>query len=74
MGWPAPDPTGVFFDAQTPEALEGAVQLFEAHEDEFEPGACRSNAERFEEERFRRVFRATLEELWIRFQHGESLE
>jgi glycosyltransferase involved in cell wall biosynthesis len=74
VGWPAPDPTGVFFDAQTPEALERAVRFFEAHLDEFEPEACRSNAERFEEERFRRVFQTTLEDLWTRFQHGERLE
>ena len=49
VGWPGPDPTGVFFDAQTPEALTRAVDLFEAHEDEFKPDICRSNAERFEE-------------------------
>ena len=74
MGWPAPDATGVFFDAQTPEALTRAVDLFEAHEDEFKPDICRSNAERFKEKRFRRVFQATLEKLWTRFQRGERLE
>jgi glycosyltransferase involved in cell wall biosynthesis len=74
VGWPAPDPTGVFFDAQTSEALENAMEIFEGHEDEFKPAVCHSNAERFEEERFQREFRATLEELWTRFQLGERLE
>jgi len=74
VGWPAPDATGVFFDVQTPEALEKAVGFFEAHEGEFKPEICRSNAKRFEAERFRRVFRATVEELWSRFQRGERLE
>ena len=74
IGWPASEATGVFFDAQTPEALEEAVNLFETHEDEFNPKVCRRNAERFGQERFRREFRATVEELWSRFQRGEELE
>jgi glycosyltransferase involved in cell wall biosynthesis len=74
VGWPAREATGVFFDAQTPEALEMAVKLFEAHKDEFEPEACRRNAERFGQGRFQHEFRATVEELWRRFQHGEVLE
>jgi glycosyltransferase involved in cell wall biosynthesis len=74
VGWPASDVTGVFFDAQTPEALEDAVKLFEAHESEFTSGACRRNAERFWQGRFRQEFRATVEGLWNKFQHGERLE
>ncbi len=74
VGWPAPNATGVFFDAQTSEALEAAVNLFEAHEAEFEPDTCRHNAERFGLERFQREFRATVEELWYRFQLGEDLD
>ncbi len=75
VGWPALDATGVFFDAQTPEALEEAVKLFEAHEREFTSEACRRNAEHFGgRERFRREFRATVEELWDTFQHGKELE
>jgi glycosyltransferase involved in cell wall biosynthesis len=74
VGWPDSEPTGVFFDAQTPEALEAAVELFEAHEGEFEPEACRRNAERFGKERFRRQFRSTMEDLWGKFQRGERLE
>jgi glycosyltransferase involved in cell wall biosynthesis len=74
VGWPASGATGVFFDAQTPEALESAVKLFKTHEDEFDPENCRRNAERFGAERFRRELRATVDELWDRFQRGERLE
>lgn len=73
-GWPSPNATGVFFDAQTPEALEDAVDLFESNEDGFSPEACRLNAERFGHERFRREFWAVVEGLWNRFQLGQDLE
>ena len=74
VGLPAPDATGLFFDAQTPEALEAAVRLFETHKEELRPEVCRRNAERFGQERFRREFEAAVNELWDRFQHGEGLE
>ncbi len=74
VGWPTSEATGVFFDAQASEAIEAAVKLFEAHEDEFEPRACRRNAERFGRERFQSEFRAAVEELWGRFRRGEALE
>jgi glycosyltransferase involved in cell wall biosynthesis len=73
-GWPTPDPTGVFFDNQAPEALEKAIKLFESRETEFKPEACRRNAERFGRKRFQRELYATIEELWSRFQRGEPLE
>ena len=74
IGWPARDPTGVFFDSQAPEALKEAVNLFENHENEFKPGACHRNAKRFGRERFQREFGSAVEELWDRFQRGERLE
>ena len=74
IGRPKPNATAVFFDTQTPEALEAAIQLFSAHEDELSPEACRRNAERFGQQRFQREFRSTAEELWGRFQRGERLE
>jgi glycosyltransferase involved in cell wall biosynthesis len=74
VGWPEPGATGVFFDAQTPEALESGVRLFETHADELEAETCRRNSERFGEERFRREFQATVEELWGRFRSGDGLE
>jgi glycosyltransferase involved in cell wall biosynthesis len=73
-GWPASEATGVFFSDQTPEALEEAIKLFETHEDEIRPDACRRNAERFRQQRFQREFRSIVEELWGRFQHAEELE
>ena len=74
VGRPARDATGVFFDEQTPEALEAAVRLFEDEEGSFDPQTCRRNAERFGQERFREELRATVEDLWYRLQHGEGLE
>jgi glycosyltransferase involved in cell wall biosynthesis len=74
IGWPSAGPTGIFFDAQTPEALQRAVKLFETQEKEFEPHACRRNAERFDRERFHREFRVTVQTLWTKFQRGEGLE
>jgi glycosyltransferase involved in cell wall biosynthesis len=74
VGLPAPGATGLFFDAQTPEALEAAVSHFEAREEEFKPEVCRRNAERFGHERFRREFEAAVNELWDSFQRGERLE
>ncbi|NOZ68977.1 MAG: glycosyltransferase family 4 protein, partial [Deferribacteres bacterium] len=55
-------PTGIFFHEQTPEALIGAVKEFEASEDKFNPSEIRKNAERFSIERFRREFRAFVDE------------
>ena len=74
VGWPAPEPTGVFFDSQSPEAIEAAVKLFEIHKDDFSPEACRRNAERFGQERFRHELIGTVTELWKKFQNGERLE
>ena len=74
VGWPAPEATGIFFDAQTPDALEEAVRFFEEHDGEFESESCRRNAERFRQERFREEFQATMERLWNDFQRGERLE
>jgi glycosyltransferase involved in cell wall biosynthesis len=74
VGWPGAHATGVFYGTQTLEALEGAVQLFEAHEGSFTSAACRRNAERFAQERFGRELRETVANLWSRFHNGESLE
>lgn len=71
---PEPGATGLFFDYPSPEALIAAVERFEASDGEFDPAACRRNAERFGRERFFREFRSVMEELWSRFQRGEGLE
>lgn len=59
-----PAPTGLFFDAQTPQAVAEAVLRFEAHEARFDPRACRRNAERFDVACFRRAFAGCVEAHW----------
>ena len=51
--------TGVFFHEQTVDALVAAMQRAEMMD--FDPSACRSNAERFDAREFRRRFRAAVE-------------
>jgi glycosyltransferase involved in cell wall biosynthesis len=58
--------TGVFFNEQTPGAIAGAVRAFEAMS--ISRGACRVNAERFTEARFRSEFRALVEREWAHFR------
>lgn len=55
-GLDKPQPTGVFFAAQTPEAIADAVLRFEANESSIDALACRRNAERFGAQRFQREF------------------
>lgn len=62
--------TGVFFDAQTPEALIAAVEAFEALPVPIAPETCRRHAEDFAPERFRERFAAEVERAWAAF-HGE---
>jgi glycosyltransferase involved in cell wall biosynthesis len=45
-------PTGVFFGAQTPNAVVRALDDFYAHEQDITAEACRTNAQRFATERF----------------------
>jgi glycosyltransferase involved in cell wall biosynthesis len=54
LGGGAADPTGVWFDEQTPDALASAVLRFEGAEAAFDSKAIRAHAERFGAERFRR--------------------
>ena len=62
--------TGVFYDRHSPDAIADAVQRFETIA--MRPDACRSNAERFSAERFRREFAATVEREWSRFAGGAA--
>lgn len=50
-------PTGLFFDEQTPEAIIQGVRLFEKEKERFDPRSCRQNVTRFSKERFCREFR-----------------
>ena len=50
------EPTGVLFDEQTPAAIIDAVEQFETRS--IDEDACRRNAARFSEERFKSEFMA----------------
>jgi glycosyltransferase involved in cell wall biosynthesis len=63
-GLKAAEPTGLFFDAQTPQAIADAVLRFEANQSRFLPTACRENALAFAPERFRAEFAALVENAW----------
>jgi glycosyltransferase involved in cell wall biosynthesis len=47
-----PDPTGVFFAAQTTEALIAGIEQFEREAGRFDPSAARRNSERFRNDRY----------------------
>ena len=49
-------PTGIFFQPQTQEALQTAILEFENNAAIFTPEVCRRNAERFSNQRFRKEF------------------
>jgi glycosyltransferase involved in cell wall biosynthesis len=58
-GWgDTANPTGVFFEQQTVESLNRAVDTFEAKLAEFDPVAIRRHAETFSTARFRREFKS----------------
>ena len=53
-----PGKTGAFFDAQTPESLQQAVEQFDPTV--YDPAACRAQAERFSKSEFHRRMLETL--------------
>ena len=53
-------PTGVFFNEESPAALQAAIRVFTENSREFSAAACRENAARFRPARFRREFAAFL--------------
>lgn len=59
-----PNPTGLFFDEQSADAITRAVQQFEEVPDAIRPEACRENALRFSPERFRQEFADCLLSAW----------
>jgi hypothetical protein len=54
--------TGVLFDTQSADAIVAAIRRFEAST--FDSDACRINAARFSEARFRAEFAAHFDSLW----------
>ncbi len=61
-------PTGLFFDAQTPEAIRQAVKRFEADGHVITPENCARNAVRFDTKHFHRAYIETVTKAWIK--HG----
>ncbi len=57
--------TGLFFDEQTPDSLNRAVDLFEANETTFKSGQMRAHAETFSKQRFKAEM--------LEFIHGKTL-
>ena len=51
------EPTGMFFEQQTTEAIIQSIEAFERERARFDPHACRRNALRFSRQRFRQEFR-----------------
>jgi hypothetical protein len=59
-------PTGVFYPQQTIPSLVAAIREFESRRDAFSTAACRANAERFSEPRFRSEFGSLIQREWNR--------
>lgn len=59
--------TGIWFDAQTAEAIVGAIARFERMEAYIHSAACRTHAESFSSERFRKEFRDYVNRRWLAF-------
>ncbi len=63
--------TGLFFDAQTPEAIIEAVDRFEATMSRFDPARIRRHAEGFRTDRFKAEMRAVIEDRLARERAGD---
>jgi hypothetical protein len=71
----SPQPTGIFFNKQTSDSIVEAVDLFEQMESRITPQACRANALRFSEERFRAdLLNFVTEEFDRYFQHQDGFQ
>ncbi|MEO8345770.1 MAG: glycosyltransferase [Betaproteobacteria bacterium] len=67
-------PTGVYFAEQTPEAIAAAVREYEANAARISVAACRANAARFSDGRFRGEFAAFVATHQARFNLGERAQ
>lgn len=64
VGIESAKPTGVFFTNQTVDSLAEAIEKFELNLALIKPENCRSNADRFDNDRFRTEFREFVNEKW----------
>jgi len=67
-GLDAAEPTGVFFEEQSVDAVVAAVHEFERNEARIQAAACRRRAERFSAERFRAEFAAWVARRYARWR------
>lgn len=63
-----PQPTGVFFEEQSVEAVQHAIRQFEQEEHRITPLNCRQNALRFGADRFRQEFGALVQSRYCAFR------
>jgi hypothetical protein len=66
--------TGLFFQEQTSDAIQEAVEAFDSCREKMHPLAIRANAERFGPGRFRREMWELVDRLWQRFQKCQTSE
>jgi glycosyltransferase involved in cell wall biosynthesis len=69
-----PGPTGLLFDEQTSASVAGGIVEFERQASRITPAACRTNAQRFSAERFRREMRQLVDAQWHDFAAGSPAE
>ncbi len=62
------DPTGVFFDEQTPESLVDAIEIFERHRNRFDPERIRAHVEPFDRKYFKERMHQLIETSWEDFR------
>ena len=69
-----PQPTGLFFNRQEPQAIADAVLAFERNQDRILPGDCRENALRFSTQVFRDTYSRFVEQCWDAFRGASRAE
>jgi len=67
-----PQPSGLFFDEQTPKAIGEAIYRFECERAAFIAQACRASAERFGHERFERAMLSFVAQHWHAQHRGSK--
>jgi glycosyltransferase involved in cell wall biosynthesis len=67
-----PNPTGVLFQEQTPEAIRAAIARFELHGNIIRSEDCRDNAHRFATKHFHHRYTRTVTDAWL--QHGGGID
>jgi glycosyltransferase involved in cell wall biosynthesis len=72
LGLDAQEPTGVFFRAQSAEAVVQGLDDFEAHRGRISEAACRRRAEQFSAERFRTQFAGFVADRYRDWREGRS--